>query len=477
MRWLIAILFFWFNLISFSQTKNKNIHVSKQTKEIVQKMQMDNQVLGNELDFGAIEPQQHALFGELRSVATEKELIKLTDHKNPSVRCYAFWALCDIYKVDILPILIKHIHDTAKVYVQFGCIGNLWSVGDFFIHHATSDSTHPSILDSTQLATLDSFLLVIPNKLRSRFIAIQRIVPDNELYNLLKSMVTKEHNGEALVALAKFQKEEDILIIQQFLREGKYQNLDNAIKYKAICEFPHPDFFPLLKRDLTLPRNHVFIDSEYRELYHAIASYRNIEARELLKYAYKQIKDSNLGIDCVDFLFSAMEKYYDPVYNNLFWELWIVENKINFTVFRYLTESDSAKATVQAAETINNNFSEFIKSQSLFTEMLELVFSRDSAIALDIISSKIEVANNYQFRILNPILIDLQHSTLINPLFERLEYEYDPTIYLQIVQVLISYKDVNINQRILETQKTNFNLTRDSGGKKLDELLTENNIR
>ena len=64
----------------------------------------------------------------------------------------------------------------------------------------------------------------------------------------------------------------------------------------------------------------------------------------------------------------------------------------------------------------------------------------------------------------------------IKPLLEILEREQNPYIYLEAAEVLISYKDKEINKKILEIKKKNKSLREGWGGAAFEKLLKENNI-
>jgi hypothetical protein len=72
--------------------------------------------------------------------------------------------------------------------------------------------------------------------------------------------------------------------------------------------------------------------------------------------------------------------------------------------------------------------------------------------------------------------VDVQ-KIFVEPLFKRLKNEWNAHVYLNLIETLISYNDNEINQRILKVRKKNNNLTKDWGGKSLDKLLLENNIK
>ena len=63
--------------------------------------------------------------------ASEELLVKLTDHKSPVVRIYAYWALRGRGSDRLGSICIKHVNDTAKIQIQNGCEISFVSVNEF----------------------------------------------------------------------------------------------------------------------------------------------------------------------------------------------------------------------------------------------------------------------------------------------------------------------------------------------------------
>jgi hypothetical protein len=56
---------------------------------------------------------QYQRFLRLKRTASQKELIALTDHVNPMIRCYSFWALSN--KGIAKQLLEKHKNDSAQI--------------------------------------------------------------------------------------------------------------------------------------------------------------------------------------------------------------------------------------------------------------------------------------------------------------------------------------------------------------------------
>lgn len=93
----------------------------------------------------------------LREKLQVNELVMLTKHNNPIVRCYAFKALTMVSEQEAFSLLAHHFQDTAQVYTHAGCFGKDVLVGDFFVSVFKGSETKR--IDSTYLRALDSFLI------------------------------------------------------------------------------------------------------------------------------------------------------------------------------------------------------------------------------------------------------------------------------------------------------------------------------
>ena len=77
--------------------------------------------------------KQYERFYSLTQIATDNELIVLTDHKDEKVRAYTFWALGKRNYSDIKIILEKHLTDTASFVFHQGCVFRSQKVNYFFL--------------------------------------------------------------------------------------------------------------------------------------------------------------------------------------------------------------------------------------------------------------------------------------------------------------------------------------------------------
>ncbi len=436
-----------------------------------------------------IRPAQFDNFIELQKKATKDELIELTNHPNGVVRCYVFWALSYDTSANLFPIVLNHISDTTFVNTQFGCIRSKEKVGDFFINVVTPEyiDVNSQKLTPAQYEYLDSVLIYIPNSLYAKENAINKAKLTEAFYERVRELVLKEKNQSALVMLAKFKREQDIpLILNNRQKEERYDQL--FFTYRAISEFPHPAFLPLLKKSLYEAIDEGAWSTEWRELYKAIASFKNDMALQLLKVPFTQTKHQNIKQYHIDFIFGAVQEFYTPIYDELLWKMWENEKKINAEVFNLLYSKNPTKAFELTKKTIQNaddfyylntgSYSENKKtSVNLLDVMLDTILVRDKPYAIELINKNIREINVHQFPTFADKALKLKDTSFVTSLFDRLETEDNAYIYLKATEVLIAFNDEDINKRIIEVAKRNPSLHKNWGGQDFSKLLKENGIK
>jgi hypothetical protein len=489
MKQFVTIIILTLSLNCFGQYKFDKAKISRQTALLVTKLEKVNELMGSAVYDSGSRPAQFDNFTELQKKATKEELMELTNHSNGVIRCYAFWALSYDTSVDLLPIVIKHISDTASVSTQFGCIGSSEKVGDFFISIVTPEyvDLKSKKLSPEEFEYLDSILVYTSNTLYARESAIFKAKPTETFYARARELVLKENNQSALVTLAKFKREQDIpLILNNKLKKERYDQL--YFTYMAISEFPNIAFLPLLKKSLYEAVDKGSWSTEWRELYKAIASFKNDTALQLLKIPFTQVKLQNIKQYHIDFIFGAIQEFYTPIYDELLWTMWENEKKINAEVFNLLYPKNSEKAFQLTKKTIQNADDFYYLNTGTYSEdgkppvnllevMLDTVLVRDKPYAIELINKNIREINVHQFPTFADKALKIKDTSIVTSLFARLEKEDNAYIYLKATEVLIALKDKEINKRIAEVAKRNPSLRKDWGGQDFAKLLKENGIK
>lgn len=484
MKHLTIILF----LIITSSLQSQNIYksslISKSTNDIVKKIEVINELMSSAVYYEGVKPRQWDNFIDLQKTANKNELIELTNYPNGVVRCYAFWALSYDQSIDLFPILLKNINDYEIVKTQFGCLGGRVMVADFLIEIVTPNyiDLESKKFDDKQFDTLDSLLIYSNSKLNAKSVAISRAKTLDSSYSKMRELVINDKDQDALVKLAKYKNVADIALILGNRSESKLEEKGFYYTYKAIQEFPHADFLPLLQQNLLLSLDNTHYSHEWKELYKAIALYKNENSVELLKIPFTQTKHDDIKKYHINYIYNAIQVNKDKIYDSILWKLWEDEQRITSDIYYYLKEKDSLKAFELTKKSmlqfpnvyiasIGLNPSDIESLDDMSIIMLDEILKKDFELGIEIIQKNIKSSKVGTFSIFTNKIIGLKNPKLIEPLFERLEIESNPYVYLEIAKVLISYQDDNIIKRIHDTRKTNSNLKEDWGGKELTKLL------
>lgn len=176
MKTYISLVLLFLSINSFGQFNYNKEKVSDRTGKVVIKIAKVNKLMGGAVGFAGTRPAQFNNFLELQKVAKQSELLELTSHPNAVVRSYAFWALSLKPSVKLLPILEKHINDTATVSTMFGCLVGDEKVGDFLITKASEQTDAAKSKNFTQedAQQLDRLLISSTTTLRAKQDAIKR---------------------------------------------------------------------------------------------------------------------------------------------------------------------------------------------------------------------------------------------------------------------------------------------------------------
>ena len=497
-------------LVSCAQTFYRS-KISPKIRDIVARISDRNGYFGPLVDEGG-HTNQYQDFKLLGAQAADSELVELTNHPNAAVRCHAFWALSNRQFNGLLPIIVKHINDTESVEILNGCEPFDQYVGDFMIskYRPQDNDSFSNQLDSGEAWSGDMFLIYLPNKkldsiliytsnkLRATTIAIRRASPNVKLYIKTKELYVKEKNQSALVALAKFRKEQDIALILNN-RDPISTGLRGYLHtYQAISEFPHPDFMPFLEAKLLEIINHTNRISEYEfaELFQAIARYKNPKALELLSLALDRVQREperdrewytrNIRI--------AVEASPDTLYDELYWRLWEKENNVTPKIVKYLYSRNPDRAWSLTQKSLKDSVG--IKNASieidynrelpyntsndttnLLSLMLDSSYRRDPVRTIALIDTNLLYADVFLFPIFAQQVLKINHESFVPLIFQRLESEKNAHVYLCAFRTLIEFKSSEINKQILAAIPKNKALIEDWGGVELRYLLRSNGIK
>lgn len=188
----------------------------------------------------------------LRNMATDKELIKLSQSEHPILRASAFREMLTRKSFNHFEILMSHLDDIANVETDAGEFG-IWSrtVSDYILQEArwkTKDEKNKTVEE----------VLTKHNYLRSAYIILENLEPQEKYYQIIKGMATRprllSYEGYelgfgdieyALYGLAKYKKQNDIEIIKNQLMKNVWKL--SEISFNLMEEFPDTSYFDVLQ--------------------------------------------------------------------------------------------------------------------------------------------------------------------------------------------------------------------------------------
>ncbi|MBI5778276.1 MAG: hypothetical protein HZA49_02315 [Planctomycetes bacterium] len=428
----------------------------------IKEIEKENTVMGERVGLGDEEPPQAYL--TFRNKISNNKLKELTKHPNAVVRCCAIQALSAKDKINLLPLILEHLDDTTTVTTFFGCIRDKQKVGDLFIDMSWNK------LDKKQCEKLIHTLLFTPNELNAASWVLLVVEPKEGYYPRIKELVAKNQYQTAIVALAKFKREQDLKTI--------LDNQKNSLLYTygAIYYFPHPFFMGFLKEQLPKHLAEERWDQEIRQYYKAVAAYQNTGSLDILRAPLTQLIPMRQYH--IDFVFEAVSEYQIDLYDPLLFDIWNSENKINLKAFDYLWKKypDKSLKILPSSLRKADLLQPYIHRTDVIEKMLDMLAEKDKKSAIGIINQNLLDVNVNVFPVFSQKAALIQDKSFIEPLFERLEKEWNAHVYLEVVKTILSYNRKDLNERILQIMEKNQSLKNDWGGKELDKLLREKGV-
>lgn len=298
------------------KTTSINLNTLPALKNIVDGLEEGNRVESSHIGFAGSPSSQWAKYEQLKKIATNDQLIALTDHKNPTVRCYAFQALAAKRSDKTFSVLLKHLNDTSIIQTQSGCIGMSQFTGDYFINVVTPNYIEIDIykLNQKEKEILDSILLNDKSiSISAKSAVLETLPPTAGNYARIKQLVIDERNESALRTLAKYQKKTDKELIASFFKD---ENTQSSALY-AVREFPDDYFYSFVVKVFEQEWKQEQYDyPKWRICYQALAKYPRPETIELFERTTKSKDEFRYETLC-EYLLVAITKYpnklYDPI--------------------------------------------------------------------------------------------------------------------------------------------------------------------
>lgn len=252
----------------------------------------------------------------LRDSADVQDLIRLTRADHPYFRTYALAALASRKAVNVYPIVVNNLGDTTKVNHMSGDYGYMLYPADLMLWHTLAD------FSTAQKDTLEDLILKKHTHLKTLEDILLYIKPTPDRYPYVRAIAHKGAFGNAaLVALARYKKPEDIVLIRTGFNDKSYYAGYKPF-FMAIESFPHNAFkndLISLKREINMNHNL----SSYQYYFAALAAYRDKDCLQALEEFIHQPIDSGSyraaenRIDNLRLILIALKNHpariYDPL--------------------------------------------------------------------------------------------------------------------------------------------------------------------
>ena len=259
--------------------------------------------------------RQFVTYKNLCKIATDRELIELTNYSNGVVKCYAFCAIADRPQINLFSILLSHLTDTSIVTTFCGCIVTPEYTGDYFIDFVTQNDSGKYQLDKKHQQILDSILIFQDGiKLSAKQYILAKIKPDPKYYQQIRQIVISQNNATVVLALARYKNPNDIEIIKKYLDSDR----NEYYAAYAVKEFPDSSFYSSLTKLFEKEwSKKLYNYSLWRILYQALAQYPKQETYDLFKRTTTirrgGFRHQTLGV----YLTIAIMKYPDKLFEPL----------------------------------------------------------------------------------------------------------------------------------------------------------------
>jgi len=416
-------------------------------------------------------------FFEFRDTATIEELIHIINHKNPIVKAYSFWALIHKEGVDLMPLIKNHINDTThlKGYFQHNSYSNIdYLLCDFFIEKATLYNPDISTKDrydldkifvdfevaysglsKNQYQELDSLLIFTPNQLAYSKLAFLNLEPNPDYYNELKIKYQNDSVNHALIAIARFNKKEDLELINN--------ELSPLIKLTAINVFPDEYFIPFLLDygDSIIQKKELSIMD--RLYYNTLSNYDDDRVRKLLTSLAK----ADLSWDHKKYLYSSICDSIRSEYSDLYLLFYNSHDIIDIDVFVYLCQNKLIDCTKKLKGDLwnsnKNHFkSDIAKTNDLYRnscmgisdceiqKLTQLLLQLDSITGKKVVINNLKVCHNSHYNVFTKIASKIKDSEMADVIIKRMRKTDNAYKVNYSLDALLQFGDETITKIALE---------------------------
>ena len=212
-----------------------------------------------------------------------------------------------------VPLVFDILHNSAPLLISYGDVYMGDNVANFLVNELFEKN---AINEQDSLRLNDSLLFASDLRHIERRAKLLKSLPvDDQYYAAVKKMYVEERDGDALIMLARFHREEDTVYVLENLRKYTFSNddwveywyttlnVDGSNYYRqknnltdcallAVAEWPHERFKPLLIeiRDSFFNPDLRYIISRSRYFFSALMAYRSPWALDMIEQTFKMIQ-------------------------------------------------------------------------------------------------------------------------------------------------------------------------------------------
>ena len=214
---------------------------SQSVDEIVKRFVATNEVQYEYIGFGSTKSKLYQDFLTLTKIANNNELIKLTNHSNAVVRCYAGWALIDKKYPRLESVYQSFLDNDAEVTTYSIDTKDKDYISSEFYHRYWNSIDFKDKATNSILFKLDSLTLFSPN---SDWLLILRAL-ENRIYpktynNQIEFLAFEKNNKDAIFYLSNWYKAEYVDKLKpaliKYLQSTDFKNVGVTPYYQVIEE-------------------------------------------------------------------------------------------------------------------------------------------------------------------------------------------------------------------------------------------------
>lgn len=303
-------MFFLIQYYGFAQSEKVKVDVALTVKEMQKMSHLQKSPISN---WGGKPFVSWGHFGNLRDNATNKQLLKLLNDSSAVVKGYSFLALCERKNFNIYNILLDHLTDNQEISWLNTDYGRIQKVGDFFINEAINRK----LISKKQKEKLQQKILNNTDILLNYNDTVFNEVEKNEQnYLKIRRFATEKNSYSAVVALSKYQKQKDKILIEKLLANKESEDFG----FRSVIYFPDSTFIPYLnalyEKVTDKNRKSGFGPHKLRIAYKAVASYKNQFSINYFNNILQNCSPDIYAQQC-KFIWYAIRIFPSPIFKEL----------------------------------------------------------------------------------------------------------------------------------------------------------------